>query len=81
MSLQLIEQFLFWCGLINTGMLMISFIMILFMKRLIFKTHGKMFGLDEDFISKALYTYVGFYKILIFMFNIIPFIAVKIISG
>lgn len=50
------------------------------MKRIISKAHGKLFGLSEDYINKALYLYVGFYKILIFMFNIIPFAAIKIIQ-
>lgn len=80
MNFQLIEQFLFWCSLINMGVLMTSFVMILFMRPFIFKTHGKMFGLNEDFINKALYMYMGFYKVLILMFNLIPFIVLKIIS-
>ncbi len=80
MSLLMIQDFLFWCVIINTGLLCLSFIMIAMMRNIICKMHGKIFKMPEDSLYITLYKLLGTYKILIIFFNIVPLIATYIID-
>jgi len=43
------------------------------------KIHGKMSGLDETDLSRAYFQYLAQYKIVFFVFNLVPYIALRII--
>ena len=40
----------------------------------------KLFGLDEETIRNSVFTYLGNYKLLITIFNFVPWIAILIIK-
>ena len=80
-SLDVIERILFWCMIINLSMLIISFILIVVFKPLTVKMHNRIFGVSEEYVSKAMYAFLGAYKLLAFFFVIIPWVAIKIVQG
>lgn len=81
MTLDVVESILFWCMIINVSMLFVSFFLMVVLKPLTVKIHNRMFGVSEEYVSKAMYAFLGAYKLLTFFFVIIPWIAIKIIQS
>ena len=75
---QLIECFK-WMSIINIGILLFSTFAVLTMKSLVLRMHSKLFGITEAKVSELVYAYLGMFKVLIIVFNIVPFIALKIL--
>jgi hypothetical protein len=48
------------------------------MRGTISKIHGNMFGLEEAELSRAYFQYLAQYKILLFVFNLMPYLALRI---
>ena len=72
--------FLGWVSLINLGLLLFSTLYIYFFRAYAVKIHTKMFGLKEADASRIYFQVLGHYKILIIMFNLVPYFALRIIS-
>ena len=64
--------------LINIGLMVLSAVLIMAMKSFICKMHGKMFAIPEDKLAVILYCYLGTYKIFLIVFNLIPYLALKL---
>ncbi|RLB36613.1 MAG: hypothetical protein DRH30_14635 [Deltaproteobacteria bacterium] len=78
-SIETLAAFLGWCTAINLGMLMFASVLLVPMRRSISSVHAKMFGLDEADLSRAYVQYLAQYKIAFFIFNLAPYIALRII--
>ncbi len=77
-SMETLAAFLGWCTLINMGMLVLASLGITTMRGWISKIHGGMFNLDEKDLSRAYFQYLAQYKLLIFVFNLMPYLALRI---
>jgi len=73
-------EFLGWCSIINIGMLILSAIFIIILKDTAIKIHTKMFDLDKVYLQQSYFKYLAQYKIIIIVFNIVPYFALKIIA-
>lgn len=78
--MQMAEQFLFWCMVINIGLLTFIFFLVTLFKPLVLKIHSTLFGVPEDYVAKAMHVFLSVYKLLVFFFNVIPWIALRIIG-
>ncbi len=81
MTMQIAEQFLFWCMMINLSLMGISFVLLTMLKPMIMRLHSKLFGIPEDYVSRAAYAFLGLYKFMTFFFVIIPWMVLKIIAS
>ena len=81
MTINIIQNTLLWCAIINAGLLLFSFLMFVFARNLTYRFHGRWFKMSEDHFNSVIYATLGCYKILIFVFNIVPYIALRIIKG
>jgi hypothetical protein len=77
-SMETLAAFLGWCTLINLGMLMFATLMLASMRASVSRIHGSMFGLEEADLSRAYFQYLAQYKILVFVFNLVPYLALRI---
>ena len=80
MDIEKLQEFFFWCMLVNLGIYVLTAILVLVFHGTILKIQRKMFRLDEETVSKAVYTYLANYKLLITVFNFVPWIAILIIK-
>lgn len=80
MTTDLLQEFLLWCLLLNLGIYSFSVITSIVLRNFMAKTHGKMFGISEETAYKAIYTYLAAYKLLIIVFNVVPWLAMVIIN-
>jgi hypothetical protein len=68
-----------WCSIINIGLLMLTFVMCIFAADWIYQIHSKWFPISRVAFNTILYSFLGAYKMLVLIFNIIPWIALSII--
>lgn len=80
MDIETIRIFFGWCTVINLGVFIFSVIMIIALRGTAVRIHSKLFDLDEKFISQTYYQYLGYYKISMIVFNIVPYFALKVMS-
>ena len=77
-TLDSLMVFLGWCSVINILVLIFSTISLLLFKGPITAIHSKMFGVDPDNIATLYFQYLANYKIAIFMLNIVPYLALRL---
>lgn len=79
-DLSVMTEFLGWCTLINYGILIISTVMLLVCGDWVKGIHSKMFNISESSLDTLYFNYLGNYKLAIFILNLVPYIALKIMS-
>ena len=80
MTIETLTELFGWITVINMGLLIFSTIMLLLMKGMANKIHSKMFAVDEKDLNRMYFDYLGRFKILVIVFNLTPYIALKIMA-
>ncbi len=75
---KLVELFQ-WMTILNLVMLSVWCLLYLCVRKFIIRWHCKWFGMTESQVSGAVYLCFGLYKVFIFLFVIMPYIALLII--
>ena len=79
-SIETIREFLGWCSVINIGMLFLSTIMLISMRGWIIKIHANMTGVSEAELPVIYLQFLGNYKMLIIILNLVPYIALRVMT-
>ena len=80
MDIQTVQAFFMWCTILNGALLVLSFLICAWAGDWIYRMHGKWFPISRETFNIAFYSFLGLYKILLFVFNLIPYIALLIIG-
>ena len=80
MSIEMIRYWLLACGLINMGILVLWGMMFLFAHDWIYKRHGRWFKLSVERFDAIHYAGMTFFKLCIFVFNLVPYFALLIVA-
>ena len=80
MTIETLTELLGWVSIINIAILLCSTLALISMRGFITKIHSSLFGLDEKDLGGAYFQYLAQYKIAIIVFNIAPYLALKIMS-
>jgi hypothetical protein len=80
-SIETLTTFFGWCTVINFGLMAFGVVKLLLIQDWASRVHAKMFGLDEAPVRTAYFQFLANYKIAILVFNLAPYIALKIMSG
>ena len=68
-------RFLGWMAILNYGVLVLTFFAFLGMRGWIHRVHGRWFALTPAQIDTVCYAFMGFYKLAIWFFLLVPLIA------
>jgi len=68
-----------WMTVINVGLLLFSTIMLTVFKSVVIRTHQQLTGLEADKLKPAYFHYLAFYKILIIVFNLVPYLVLRFV--
>ena len=80
MSIKTLQEVLLWCSIINLGMFFLSFIIFRFAHDWIYKYRGKWYKISEEKFDVSYYTVMQFYKTCILFFNIVPYVALRLVG-
>jgi Family of unknown function (DUF6868) len=78
LTLESLMVFFGWCSVINILVLVFSTVSLLIFKGPISAIHSRMFGVDPQNIASLYFQYLANYKVAIFMLNIVPYLALRI---
>ncbi len=78
MTVELIRDVLGWSALINYVVLLWWFLVFCFAHDWLFAFHGKWFRLTPERFDAIHYAAMAFYKLCIFVFNLVPYLALHI---
>ena len=80
MTTETLTIFLGWMTVINILVLMLSSLVLLTAREKISKIHARLFGLDQVGVGLIYFQYLAQYKIAIIVFNIAPYLALRILA-
>ncbi len=81
MDVELLTRFFMWCTILNGSLLLISSLLgMVFSTDFVYGIHSKWFPMQKDTFNAVLYALIGIWKIIIFVFNVIPWAVLAIIS-
>ena len=77
MDIYTMTEFFKYCSIINFSILLISFIMISMTKDFTYNVHSKLgyWEGSKEAHKQSMYSLLGNYKILIIVFNVVPYFA------
>ncbi len=78
MTVETIREVLGWCSVMNFGLLFVWFVGIILARDWIFKIHSKWFALSKEQFDTIHYAGLAFFKMFIFVFNFVPYLALRI---
>ena len=80
MSIETMTTFLGWCSLINFALLMMATIQLIIAQNAISAFHARLFGLEDRDLKLLYIQFLAVYKLLIFVFNVVPYFALKLMA-
>jgi hypothetical protein len=79
-SIDIVREFIGWCTVINIGILLIATIFLALTRAPILKIHAKLFELSQADLSLSYFQFLGQYKLAIYVLNLAPYIALRIMT-
>lgn len=80
MDFQKVKTFFMWCTILNGCLLVLSLIIAITGLDFAYSIHGRLFQIPREFLNETYYFFLGFYKIVWFVFNVVPYVALIIIG-
>ena len=80
MDIIIVRNFFMWCTIVNVLLLILSFLICAFAGDWIYGNHSKWFKISREAFNITIYSFLGLYKILVLVFNIVPWIALIIVG-
>ena len=79
MTIEILSAVLGWSTIINMSILTLWFFLFMFAHDWLHQLHSKWFKLPAENFDTIHYAGMAFYKISIFLFNLVPFLALHIV--
>ena len=80
MSIAIARKALLWCAIINYGVLLVWFLVFLLGHEWMYGWHSRWFQLSREQFDSVHYGGMALYKIGILLFNLIPYMALRIVG-
>lgn len=78
MDVNEITVFFGWCTVLNMSLLAFAALFITVFKSFAIGIHSKLLGINASELPKLYFKYLANYKIGILIFNLVPYIALKL---
>ena len=79
MDIQTVTTFFMWCTIMNGALLALLLVMCLLAPDLVYRTQRIWFPIPRETFDVVLYSFLGLFKIIFLVFNVVPYIALLII--
>ena len=80
MDIQALTKFFMWCTVINGGLLLLWTTMFVFAPDLVYRTQSKWIPIPRETFNVVMYSFLGLFKIVFLVFNVVPYVALLIIG-
>ena len=80
MTIEILRSLFGWCAVINMGLLLWWALVLWLAHDFVYRVHGRWYKLPAERFDAIHYTGMLYFKIGIFMFNIVPYCALRIVG-
>ena len=80
MDIQALTKFFMWCTIINGALFGYSVILFIVAPDFVYRFQNKLFPTPREKFNVVYYSFIGLYKILFLIFNLVPYVALSIIG-
>jgi len=80
MDIQALTRFFMWCTIINGGLLALWSAMCIFAPDFVYRTQSKWFPISRETFNVIIYSFLGLFKIVFLVFNLVPYVALLIVG-
>ena len=81
MDIQTLTTFFMWCTIINGGLFILWAVFCLCAPDLVYRTQSRWFPMPRDIFNIVLYAFLGVFKIVFLIFNVVPYVALLILGS
>jgi hypothetical protein len=79
MDTQTLTSFFMWCTIINGALFLLSITIFLFAPDVVYRMQIKWFPIPRETFNVVFYSFLGLFKIIFLVFNVVPYVALLII--
>ena len=80
MRIYIIRAFFKWCTIINGGLLIFWSLLLRYAGDWVFGMHSGWIPITRDAFHGEIYLLLGFFKIIVIVFNLVPYLALVIVG-
>jgi len=80
MDIQTLTLFFMWCTIINSGVLIFLTLVLMVAPNLTYRLQSKFIPITQETFYIVFYSFMGFFKVVVLVFNVVPWIALLIIG-
>ncbi len=80
MDLQAVTTFFMWCTIMNGGILILWAMFFVFAPDFVYRIQSKWFTIPRETYNVVIYSFLGLFKIVFLVFNIVPYVALLIVG-
>jgi hypothetical protein len=80
MDIQTLTTFFMWCTIINGALLVLWTAMWILAPDLVYRTQSKWFPIPRETFNVVFYSFLGLFKIVFLIFNVVPYVALLIVG-
>lgn len=80
MNVEIVRNFLLWCAVINYGLLIFGVLIITLAHDWVYRLNSRVFRISVERFDAINYAWVVVFKIGITLFNLVPYIALRIVG-
>ena len=80
MDIQTVTAFFMWCTIINGSLLALSGVMCILAPDFVYRTQRIWFPIPRETYNVVIYSFLGLFKMVFLVFNLIPYVALLIIG-
>ncbi len=80
MDIYTLTRIFMWCTIMNGGLLILWTVVCLIAPNLVYRTQSRWFAIPREIFNVVIYSFLGLFKILFLMFNLVPYLALRIVS-
>jgi len=80
MDIEILTAFFIWCTIIDGALLLLWIGIYSLAPDLVYRTQSKWFPIPRESFNLIFYAFLGLFKIVFLVFNVVPFLALSIIG-
>ena len=80
MDLATLKTFFGWCTVIHMGLLIYASLMVTVFRNWVYNLSIKLFPMTRETHTAVVYSFLGVYKLMIFVFALVPWVVLVLMS-
>ncbi len=80
MDLETLRMVFLWSTIVNASLLVITFLIGAFAGGWVYRMHSTWFPISRDAFNVTIYALMGLFKVFVLVFNLVPYLALRIVG-